>query len=232
MRAQALERRLNPVLVASTALVAVCMFCFGLLTDDLALRMAAKPWPILALMWWAWGGSPYQRRIFGALALCLVGDMLLEVRGPMTFLLGMVAFLLGHVGYIFAMTARAKRLALSLALPFLVWIVWALSTLWPGLGAMRIPVAAYTVTIWVMMWRAASMAAHPSLKQDPWRWAALVGAVIFGLSDTLIALDRYHAALSGVRIPIILTYWIGQTLITASTLGARQPSPEDDTPAA
>jgi hypothetical protein len=43
------------------------------------------------------------------------------------------------------------------------------------------------------------------------------GAVLFGMSDTLIGLDRFHAALPDARLPIILLYWLGQLGIAAST---------------
>jgi alkenylglycerophosphocholine/alkenylglycerophosphoethanolamine hydrolase len=43
-----------------------------------------------------------------------------------------------------------------------------------------------------------------------------VGAVLFGLSDTLIAIDRFHAPFPGARYAIILLYWAGQAGIAAS----------------
>ena len=89
---------------------------------------------------------------------------------------------------------------------------------------MRAPILLYTIAIMIMMWRATALVAD---QQRPTRydWCAILGAVSFGFSDTLIALDRFHAALSGVRVPIILTYWVGQGLIAASAL---RPAPALD----
>ena len=42
-----------------------------------------------------------------------------------------------------------------------------------------------------------------------------IGAILFGLSDTLIAFDRFHEPIAGVRYPIILLYWAGQLGIAA-----------------
>ena len=82
-----------------------------------------------------------------------------------------------------------------------------------------------------MMWRATAMVSSQEHRR-PLDWFVVVGAVIFAFSDTLIALDRFHSSIEGVRTPIILTYWIGQSLISASTLSRSisAPSPIDDNP--
>ena len=74
--------------------------------------------------------------------------------------------------------------------------------------AMALPVGAYVLVIAVMMWRASALLGSSTGR------SAAVGAVLFGLSDTLIALDRFHEAIPGVRYPIILLYWAGQLGIT------------------
>ncbi len=50
----------------------------------------------------------------------------------------------------------------------------------------------------------------------PDQWAALAGAVLFALSDTLLALNRFDAPIEGARYAIILLYWLGQWGITLS----------------
>ncbi|HET6896715.1 MAG TPA: lysoplasmalogenase family protein [Vicinamibacteria bacterium] len=50
-----------------------------------------------------------------------------------------------------------------------------------------------------------------------------MGAVLFGLSDTLIAIGRFRASLpGGALLAIILLYWAGQAGIAAS---ARSDAP-------
>jgi hypothetical protein len=44
----------------------------------------------------------------------------------------------------------------------------------------------------------------------------LAGAILFALSDTLIAFDRFHSPVAGARLPIILLYWAGQVGIAMS----------------
>lgn len=200
----------------SIGLVAVAMFVFGLLRDEFWVRLLSKPFPVVAMIVFVSGrATRYARGILAGLTLCLLGDVLLEFRD--LFLAGMIAFGLGHIAYVVAFVRRSRTPALHIAFGFVVWIAWALGTLWSGLGAMQIPVTFYTLAIFVMMWRAAAVV-HAESQASPWDWCAMGGAVLFGFSDTLIALDRFGDPLDGVRIPIIMTYWLGQALIALSVL--------------
>ena len=68
-----------------------------------------------------------------------------------------------------------------------------------------------------MMWRAAARVGSPG---TPALAAALglAGAVAFGASDTLIAFNRFAAPIPGVRWPIMVLYWLGQSGIAASAV--------------
>jgi uncharacterized membrane protein YhhN len=57
-----------------------------------------------------------------------------------------------------------------------------------------------------------------------------VGAILFGLSDTLIAIDRFHAPLPGARYAIILLYWAGQAGIAASAVRRLDSPPVPPSP--
>lgn len=211
-------------LAVATGLVAICLFLIGLQLDDPLLVFIAKPLPVtvMAGIAWRWGQGRYARYITAGLAVCVLGDVLLElnylqpdVKG--TFVGGMVAFLLGHVAYTLAFLTITKSFKPAAMLPFAVWIVWVIVSVWDGLGALQIPVTMYVMAIFVMLWRAASIAA--SREEPRWYdWAVMVGAIVFGFSDTLIALNKFHRSIEGVRTPIILTYWAGQALLCASTM--------------
>ncbi|MFW6058109.1 MAG: lysoplasmalogenase [Persicimonas sp.] len=213
-------------LAVAVGLVATALFIYGVVLDDYWLRVITKPFPVLAMMVAvaAHGRGRYARTILVGLGLCIFGDIFLEI-GQSTFLIGMIAFLCGHIAYVVAFLRRSRSLRPLEALPFVCWIGWAATTLWPHLGEMRIPVVAYTSVILVMLWRSAALVAGQK-RPGGWDWAALVGAVLFGFSDTLIALDRFQAPIDGVRVPIILTYWGGQLLIAASTLSDRTGKPD------
>lgn len=219
--------RLTPTLVA-TGLVTACLFVFGQIVDDYLLRVIVKPIPVLvmaALVFMVSRRHTDSILVIVGLVCSSFGDLFLELDMGPTFLLGMIAFLLGHLAYVAAYTTRTTRISGGLEpgplalVPFVVWVVWAISHVWGGLGELRWPVVVYTGVIAVMMWRATVMvSAHP--KPNVWTWCALAGAVSFGFSDTLIALDKFGSPIDGVRIPIIATYWLGQALIAASVLDA------------
>jgi uncharacterized membrane protein YhhN len=144
----------------------------------------------------------------------VAGDVLLEFPG--LFVAGLGAFLGAHLFYAAAFLTVTRRPALLMALPFLVWLGIVYGTIRPGLGGMTAPVTVYVTAIGAMMWRAAAM-------RGPGALAPALGAVLFGLSDTLIGLDRFHAPIPGVRYPIILLYWAGQCGIALSV-----PPPRDE----
>ncbi|MGB1014386.1 MAG: lysoplasmalogenase [Nannocystaceae bacterium] len=181
-------------------LFAGAAFLLGIWADSYWLRMLSKPVPVL-MMILALGKTraPYSRLLRRGLVACLIGDILLEV-SPSTFTAGLIAFLIGHVFYVLAYVTRTRRVAAGWALAFAAYGAGMLWVLHPGLGSMELPVSIYTAAICLMLWRA----------------AAFLGAVAFALSDSLIALNRFHEPLAGVRYPIIVLYWLGQLGITAS----------------
>jgi len=194
----------------------VAGFLFGIWADIYWLRMLSKPVPVL-MMILALGKTraPYARQLRRGLVACLFGDILLEV-SPSTFTAGLVAFLIGHVFYVLAYVTRTRRAAAGWALAFAVYGVGMFCFLSSGLGPMGLPVAVYTTAICVMLWRAAALLGHGNPQLRVLARYAFFGALAFAISDSLIALNRFHEPLTGVRYPIIVLYWLGQLGITAS----------------
>lgn len=211
--------------LVSIGLTGLALFWLGYAAELAWLRLVAKPLPALALAAYAVGR---RAPLAGPIALGLVfgaaGDVLLEAG---FFLPGLVAFLLGHVAYIAGFTRAEPALEAARAAPFAIFVGLVLALLWPSLGAMRLPVTVYALAIGAMMWRAAARARG----DDPRALLGLVGAIVFALSDALIALNRFRAPIEGVRVPILLTYWSAQLLVAIS-VPAREadtrPAPETE----
>ena len=190
---------------------------------DHALRfpVALKPIPVLCLATWVFqlGRGSSARSIGVGLLLSAVG---LDY-APGYFLAGLGAFLLAHLAYTTGFLRESRRLAPLAALPFTAWGAVGFAAMRDGLGAMAIPVVVYLTAICVMMWRAAALVGQGG---DPQRheWLALGGAVLFGMSDTLIGLDRFRAPIDGVHLPIMVLYWLGQLGIAAAAV-LRPPEP-------
>jgi uncharacterized membrane protein YhhN len=142
-----------------------------------------------------------------------VADVVIE----WSFLGGLGLFLAAHLLYIGAFIGDARRARPLLAVPFAAYAAAMHRFLAPGLGALALPVAAYALVIAAMMWRAAARVRAGERAG----WIALLGALCFGLSDTLLALHRFHAPIA-FPSAIILTYWAGQLGIAASAVRSRR----------
>lgn len=200
---------------AVLAAAAATAYLAGLAFDVAWLRLVTKPVPVLCLAGWV-ASRPSRSGwlVAGGLLLSALGDVLLET--PDLFLAGLSAFLLAHVAYTAAFALLERRLRALRALPFAAYGLGLFAWLRPGLGELARPVAAYVVAICAMLWRAAAL---PGGARSRVAWPALGGALLFAASDTLIGLDRFRAPIPGVRYPIILLYWLGQTGLALSVRG-------------
>lgn len=220
--------------LAVSALVAALLFALGALFDLHVLRLATKPWPVVALAIWVWrSASPgrYRTSLVLGLGASLAGDLFLEASPRGLFLPGLVSFLVAHLLYVAAYLSDTRSLAPLRALPTYAYGAALLALLWPGLGPMAIPVAVYAAVICTMLWRAAARIGSAPLASAR---LALGGAITFAASDSLIAVARFGGHLvdealrtsTGWRLAIMTTYWLGQWAIAASAV-ARRP---DDAP--
>ena len=81
---------------------------------------------------------------------------------------------------------------------------------------MRDPVFVYVAVISVMLWRAgAQIGADGTGGLRP--WLATIGAWMFALSDMMVAWSRFVDPEAGLKVPLMLLYWAGQTAIASST---------------
>lgn len=219
-----MRRAPSPTVLAILAGVAAFFFGIGVLLDLHVLRLAAKPWPVVALAVWVWRDAPagpYRRWVTLGLAASLAGDLFLELSPRALFVPGLVSFLIAHVLYVIAYAADTRALHAVRAIPAYLYGAIMLVALWPGLGPMTVPVSVYTLVICTMLWRAAArVGAVPRASAQ----LALAGAIVFALSDSMIALGRFGGHLlpedirTGwpLRVAIMSTYWLGQWGIAAS----------------
>ena len=192
--------------------IGAALFIVGLWQDVFGLRLITKPIPIVCMMIGLrlTARDRYATRILIGLVFSLIGDLLLEA-SPDLFVPGLLAFLLAQVWYIAAFLGATRALKLWRLLPFAGWGIIVYAILLPNLGGMALPVGAYVIVICVMMWRASALEGGGTAAR-----AALIGAVLFALSDTLIALNKFGAPIEGAHYWIIILYWLGQLGITLS----------------
>ncbi len=182
-----------PAVIATTAVALALTLAFDQTNQRLgewvAKPLASAGFIAVALLSDA-ADSPYGLAILAALALSFVGDVALIPRrrnGP--FLVGLGAFLLGHVAFAVAFVIRgvgATYCAAGAAAAVLS-AVWVGRWLLPNVkGGMRRPVIAYIVVITAMVALSIGVLGGPA--PHPLFPAA---AFVFWLSDLCVARNRF-----------------------------------------
>lgn len=157
--------------------------------------------------------------IVAGLALGSAGDFALSRPGTRAFLAGMAAFALGHLAYVLAFAGRSLELGGlafgpgRVALLGLLVVLMISTEFWlaPRTGALRWPVRGYGLIIGAM---AAAVILLPENGGDR---LLQVGAALFLLSDTLLAIRQFVArgepAKRALGYAVWPAYWAGQALI-------------------
>jgi uncharacterized membrane protein YhhN len=207
-------------------LTALILAAVAVLVDATAPAWAnwiTRPLAILVILVVAVAGvrGSYRTLIMAGLACSVIGDILpLLSEGNFPASLGV--FLAVHLCYIGAFwPGVGLRGAWIARLVYVTLGVAMVAALWPVLGPLlRVAIAVYAALI-VMM--AGQAAGRWAVLKTPGARSAAVGAVVFLVSDGLLALDRFRAQFPGARIAVLGTYYLAQWLIARSTA---EPSPE------
>src|SRR5262245_1650166 len=163
------------------------------------LEYVVKPAALAALAIWAYSSGAPALLVLG-LACSLAGDVFLMLPGDL-FLFGLGAFLAAHLAYLAVLTA-----------PFAHRAFWAAGLLVATaplhrriLGAVRRPPLLAACVVYMLALVAmtgSTLAAGPI--------ATGVGGLLFLLSDTLLAWNRFVRPWSWAHTAVMITYHLGQ----------------------
>jgi uncharacterized membrane protein YhhN len=164
----------------------------------------------------------FKKWILLALLFSWIGDVLLMFvsKNEIFFLLGLSSFLLAHVCYIiFFHSVRVKERVKSkplLLLPVAIYYGVLIYILAPYLQGMKIPVRVYGLVISFMF----MLALHMLFIQNKMagRWM-MVGALLFVISDSVLAINKFYQPFKMADIIIMLTYGIAQLFIVKGAIG-------------
>ncbi|MEJ5311971.1 MAG: lysoplasmalogenase [Anaerolineae bacterium] len=148
------------------------------------------------------------------LALSFGGDIALMFQtNRKAFMIGLVLFLLAHVAYAVTFTRLGGLQAIVwLAAPVLAALGLGIYRLFRGgLGAMKGPVIVYIVVISVMVNQAVATF-NSSTFSVVQAWMIAIGAVLFYISDVILAANRFWKPFQYNRISLAF-YYAGQFLI-------------------
>jgi uncharacterized membrane protein YhhN len=190
------------------------------------LRSFSKPGIVLILMAFLLScvrtGSLMRTLILMALLFSWLGDILLMFtdRDPVFFLLGLGAFLLAHIFYIVFFNRVKERESIKprwwLLIMVAFYYISLLTLLLPGLeDDMKIPVPVYGLVISFMLLLALHM--PYGIHKTAGKLMA-IGAMLFVISDSVLAIDRFYQSFEYASFIIMLCYSLAQFfLVLGST---------------
>jgi uncharacterized membrane protein YhhN len=193
----------------------------GILLHNETIQLVAKPLIVPSLLIYfivATTGVKNRFKIWVLLALFFswVGDVLLmfEVRDSGFFIVGLSSFLLAHFFYIiFFNKVRSSELIDGkwwLLLIVVLYYGFFITFISPYLGDMKLPVRIYAVMISIMFMLAMHML---YLKYSRVGILMMTGALLFVISDSVLAINKFYEAFEPAGFIIMLTYGSAQLLI-------------------
>ena len=165
--------------------------------------------------------SDLKKWILLALVFSLGGDifLLFESKDPVFFLLGLSSFLIAHIFYIvfFHFVRIRENIAgnILLLLVVVVYYTALMTILSPYLESLKLPVRIYGVVISFML----LLALHTgSITNKNASLMMIIGAVLFIISDSLLALNKFYASFDYAGIAVMLTYGLAQLFIAEGAI--------------
>jgi len=163
------------------------------------------------LKWW----------VAAALGFSWLGDvfLLFESQSSLFFIMGLSSFLLAHVCYswFFNKVHKGEYATWSPWFTGFVVIYYAalMRLLSSGLGTMKVPVYFYGIVICIMFWLALHL---NKIYQRNAGLYLLLGASLFVLSDSILAINKFYQPITGAGLLIMSTYGLAQWLITEGAI--------------
>lgn len=192
----------------------------GEAVDARKVRYLTKPFLIPGLaLYYLMNAESVSWVITAALAGGWLGDIFLMIPEKdddnRFFKLGLVSFLLGHLFYVWTFLAQADLGAISLSgllgtAFFTAYGIVVFRKLRPHMGTLFVPITLYIVVIVLMGVSTSLCMGSQSM------FAAIVvifGALVFMVSDTINAWNRFARPIPNERILTMSTYLGGQFLL-------------------
>lgn len=186
----------------------------GVVLNNSLLQLIFKPliMPSLILLYYL-SSKRKNKWYIVAIFFSFLGDVLLLDKSNM-FLFGIAAFLITQLLYVFIISKELPpshwRTKLIASIPFVAFFIILIKVLKPGLGEFFLPVVIYGVAI--SIFGMVSLLNY-FIRRDKSSLTLLFGAVLFILSDSMIALNKFYEAKALYGLSIMVTYILAQYLI-------------------
>jgi uncharacterized membrane protein YhhN len=159
----------------------------------------------------------YYHYLLAGLIFCLIGDVCLALPQKKAFMAGLVAFLAGHILYVFGFSSLTQIHDWMSPWLIIIFCTSALIFLWlrPHLKSMLIPVLLYILVITVMVSGAWGVY-WKSPFQISGRVFILLGSLCFYFSDVFVARNKFIKEEYRNRLLGLPLYYTGQFLLAFS----------------
>ena len=196
----------------------------GLVLDLQSLYISAKPLLMLTLgMHFVSATKDYpswRGYVVAALVFSWAGDVFLIPSD--WFIAGLVSFLIAHVFYIIAYHKTGASNGQLKPLDILKFVAYGGLLIWiiyPGLGNLLVPVLIYALVLLGMgVWAHKRRGATTGISFK----MVATGAMLFALSDGLIAVNKFAFEIPAERILIMSIYMTAQYLIVQGLIEHRE----------
>ena len=168
----------------------------------------------------------FEKLFVAGLFFSLIGDVLLL--NVNWFIGGLSAFLLAQLSYSFSFfrsnlnKAGLVQRAPLVVLPVLLYSAGFVLGIYSDLGEMFPPVIVYTAVITLML--LAAINRQGTTNRDSFQFV-LLGAVLFVISDTILAVNKFKFVLDWAPIAIMLTYGLAQYFLVWGMKSIRRSLP-------
>jgi uncharacterized membrane protein YhhN len=204
-----------------TKIIALVYFIIGLIYTALDGSLSLVPGvvlkgiiiPLLLFYYLSSVRNNVNISIVAALILSWAGDIAIDF----SFVPGLLCFLAAHIMYIVTFLRLSGKSSLFprriyLFLPLVLYGVILILFLYPGLDTMKVPVIFYAVVILSMVAAAINRIDRVS---RPSYIIVLTGAILFVISDSIIAVTRFGHPFMHSGIAVMITYIVAQYLIVS-----------------
>ena len=194
------------------------LYVYGDFIKNRAIKYIFKPITtvliiVLALLQQPDGYSVYSYLIISGLVLSLIGDIYLMLPSD-KFVHGLVSFLIAHIFYIVAFGwGFGPYFEIIYLIPAAIYTLVFLWILLPKTGKMKLPVLVYALVLMIFLWQATGRYYYLAETTALYTFA---GAVLFVISDSILAYGRFVKNYKLSPLLIHITYWGAQVAIALS----------------
>ena len=187
------------------------------------LKYITKPAVTLALICWLILNGGFQGQLlYFVIGLVLAGDIFLMLPNE-KFIAGLVSFLFAHIAFILGFSSGIPKFSVA-GLILLILIGLNAFELFRRISnglksrdqdTLQIPVLIYIIVISLMLVSALLTMVSPNTEWNPFPSLMVsFGAVLFVISDTLLAWNKFVNPIKYGNLFVIVTYHLAQITIT------------------